>query len=116
MWITGDERASRGRGCVTDCAAWVLAVGMALADALAVVAGMVTAYELVRARVTTSSFPPDSLAGNDPGTTGARQAPRQGCQFGKSAATSDGVMSFRVVDGAEVFVCQIDSADRKHDH
>jgi hypothetical protein len=57
----------------TDCAAWVLAVGMALADALAVAAARVTAYELVLACVTTSPLPPDSHAGNHSGTTGARQ-------------------------------------------
>jgi hypothetical protein len=36
-------------------------------------------------------------------------------QLNKSAAASDGVVGFRLIDGDEVLVRQIDGADRKHD-
>ena len=45
----------------------------------------------------------------------ARKPPVRIWQLSNSAAAGDGMIGFRLIDRAEVVVCQIDGTDREHD-
>jgi hypothetical protein len=45
----------------------------------------------------------------------ARKPPVRVWQLSNSTAAGGGAINFRLIDGDEVFDCQIDGADREHD-